>query len=759
MATNADEGYEAIGPAKVVQYAPMVQDKASKALAGHEKVNFGDIDSKKAAPAPGQAVHRNSASNSPTGFGDLRISLNSFASQPAEVRLLPRTAQSPPGLLLPGISLPPGLPIPARYYQKQGINPPTGSANISFCQPGERSTPFTQAIDHPQAGPDYYRQLCPDIGSFTVGQRSDANNSYLGLDVTDAEIKAINDAFSKYGQINKREALSLTDRYGRRGAVSEQGSTSRAKDDKPAINLGNPETVEKDNFKERFAEVFGTKGKVSIEMLQEHQKKRLVAERVRNDKLAKEAQKDPEPVPGNTGLFPYPAHGRSDDEVAQELLLMAFEQLSSYVGDGTISGEKDRPTLDRPGPWKASVEKFAEWITKDNSSFFDQYFGKDYIPKGEETASESSSKQLVVDAGRTKQTTANHGASNTGDSENEPAGEDLATKDEKSIDQGQASSISDPVIFGPPKPQGYPNHPPREHPRALKAFAPFENDYPTVRYGLLPANPRSVNTVEKSYINYRGGAVGPVADSAPRYVIGPKGYLELATDIPPPAPVDLFPFRQHKANPSPFAALEEALGTTRFTQSVPQPSHQASPKPPPGAKPTGGIISDAINGFSRVNYGGRQTQLNPDGSGLPRSEISKRKQCPGARLGINFDGSNGMEFDIDDTAFKPADHNVLGGKFKIKSQLRKEQEALRAQLPQQPQQPQVGTSHPTTPAKGISVQGKGSVTGSGTRSVFNKPPGGNLRQGFGAPGNWAVQGNPEPKRGAKGWNSGVGGRQ
>lgn len=580
----------------------------------------------------------------------------------------------------------------------------------------------------------------------------------MDLSVTDAEIKVINETFSKYGQI-KKEASSVTDRYGRRGAVSEQGGTSKG--GKPASHLGNSKTTEKDNFKERFEEVFGTKGKVSIEVLQEHQKKRLVAERVRNEKLAAEDKKKvPEPVTGNTGLFPYPAHGKSDGEVTQELLVEVFKQLSSYIDDKGIrnlaSGEKGEPSDYQPGPWKKPpAGKISDWISDDNTSFFDQSFGKDFVPEGKAKITDERN-----DAVNLKQAAAKGDASSAGGSGNQSVRMDLTSQDKQSVDEVQASNMPGNVIFGPPKPPGYPNHiPPREHLRPLKTFAPFENNHPTVRYGLLPANPRSVNTAEKSYINYRGGAVGPVADSAPRYVYGPKGYLELAKDTPPPPPADPSPFSQSKATASPFAALEQALGTTRFTQGAPQHSRLVAPKPPPGAKPTGGLVTDTINGFCRVNYGGRQTQLDPDGSGLSRSEVLKRKQRPGSRIGINFDGPNGMEFEIDKTDFNPADHNVLGGKFKLKSQLRKEQEALRAQLSQQPQQSQAGGAHQASPAKGIPVQGKGSDAGSGTRSVFDMPPGGNQQPSPSTPRNWAAQGSPESRRGMKGWNGGMGGRE
>ena len=568
------------------------------------------------------------------------------------------------------------------------------------------------------------------------------------MSVTDAEIKVINDTFLKYGQIRKEETPSFTDRYGRRGAVSEQGGTSK--------------TTEKDTFKERFEEVFGKKGKVSIEMLQEHQKKRLVAERVRNEKLAAEDKKKvPEPVTGNTGLFPYPAHGKSDGEVTQELLVEAFKQLSSYVDDKSIrdlaSGAKGEPSDYQPGPWKKPPPgKRPDWISDDNTSFFDQSFGKDFVPEGKPKTTDEGNDSVNL-----KQAAAKGDGSSAGGSVNQSVHMDPTSRDKQSVDEVQASNTSGNVIFGPPKPPGYPNHiPPREHLRPLKTFAPFENKRPAVRYGLLPANPRSVNTAEKSYINYRGGAVGPVADSAPRYVYGPKGYLELAKDIPLPPPADPSPFSQSNATASPFAALEQALGTTRFTQGAPHPQHGRleAPKPPPGVKPTGGLVTDTINGFLRVNYGGRQTQLDPDGSGLPRSEVLKRRQRPGSRFGINFDGPNGMEFDIDKTDFNPADHNVLGGKFKLKSQLRKEQEALRAQQSQQPQQSQAGGAHQASSAKGIPAQGKGSDASSGTRSVFDTPPSGNQQPSPSTPRNWAAQGSSESRRGTKGWNSGMGGK-
>ncbi|KAG0634291.1 hypothetical protein HOY80DRAFT_1099509 [Tuber brumale] len=742
---DPDEGYEAIGPSKVVQYAPTVQDKASKAFAGHEKVNFGDIDSKRAAPTSGQAVSGNAAFNPPAGFADQRAL---FVSQPPEDRLPPRLAQPPPGIP-PGIPLPPGLPIPASYYQQQGIAPPTGPGNISFGQPREAMGPFAQTIDNRQAGPGQYRQPYLDMGPFTVGQRSDANDSYLNLNVTDAEIKALNETFSKYSQ-DKEGIHSLTDRYGRRGGVSEQGGTSKG--GKPAHGPGNRKAIEKDNFKERFEEVFGTKGKVSIEVLQEHQKKRVIAERIRNEKIAAEdEEKVPEPVTGNTGLFPYPAHGKSDSEVSRGLLVEAFKQLGSYIEDKDVTKDlAEKKSGYRAELWKMPpAGKLPGWIGDDNTSFFEQSFGKYYVPEGKQTTGgRSPSNHPAKDSVKLEQAAAKGGACNTGGSGNQ------------SVDQGQASNTPGNTIFGPPKPPGYPNHmPPREYLRPLKTFEPFENERPKVRYGLLPAAPRSTNTAEKSYINYRGGAVGPIADSAPRYVYGPKGYLEPAKDTPPPPPLaDPSPFKQPKATPSPFAALEQALGTTRFTQGVAQHNRLTTPKPLLGAKPAGGLITDVINGFTRVNYGGRQTQLDPDGSGLPRSEVLKRKQRPGERIGINFDGPNGMEFNIDKTDFNPAEHNTLGGKFKLKSQLRREEEASRAQQSQQPKQPSAGGAQQATPAKGTPAQGKGSAAGSGTRSVFNMPPGGNPQPGPATPGNRAAQGNPEPKRGGRGWHGGMGGR-
>jgi len=761
---DLDEGYEAIGPSKVVQYASTVQGKAFKALASHDKVNFGDIDSRKAAPAPSRP-----AFNPFAGLTDQR---SPFDGQSSEVRLPPRPVQPPPGL-----SLPPGLPIPASYYQQQGIGLQTAPGNMSFPQPRESATPFGQTIDNPHAVSGQYRMAYPDAGAFTVGQRSDVNeyntplalfpttlgsevlwltldtSSYLGLNVTDAEIQAINETFSKFGLSNKFETTSFTDHYGRRGAVSEQGGTW--KDGKPANNLGNSKTTEEDNFTKRFLEVFGREGKVSIEMLQEHQKERLVAERVRNEKLAAEDKKKvPEPVTGNTGLFPYPAHGKSDGEVTQELLLGVFKQLSSYVDDKSIirdpaSGAGEQASAYQPGPWKKPpAGKTPDWISDDNTIFFDQSFGKDFFSEGKEKTTDEG-----IDAVKLEQTTAEGDASTTGDSGNQSVNTSPTAQGEQLFDEAGN------VIFGPPKPPGYPNHLPRTYLRPLKTFAPFETVYPTVRYGLLPAAPRSVNTAEKSYINYRGGAVGPIADSAPRYVRGPKGYLELAKDTPPAPPADPSPFGQSKATASPFAALEQALGTTRFTQGVPQNTRLVAPIPPPGAKPTGGIVSDAINGFSRVNYGGRQTQLDPDGSGLSRSEVLKRKQRPGARIGVISDGPNGMEFEIDKHPdFNPAEHNTLGGKFKLKSLLVKEQEALRAQQSQQSQQTHAGGAHPATPTKGIPVQGKGSDAGGGSRSVFDTPTSGNPRPSPGTPGKWPAQGSPESKRGMKGWNGGMGGK-
>ncbi|KAG0133131.1 hypothetical protein HOY82DRAFT_584605 [Tuber indicum] len=753
--TDVDEGYEAIGPSKVVQYAPTVQDKASKAFAGHEKVNFGDIDSKRAAITPGQAVSGNAAFNPPPGFADQR---SLFAAQNPEVRLPPRQIQPPPG-----IPLPPGLPIPASYYQQQGIAPPTGPGNTPFAQPRETAGPPVQTIDNRQAGPGQYRPAYLDMGPFTVGQRSDANDSYLNLNITDAEIKTLNETFAKYGQTKEGIHL-LTDRYGRRGAVSEQGSASKGGES--AGGPSKPKTIEKDNFKERFEEVFGTKGKVSIQVLQEHQKKRLIAERIRNEMIAAENEKKvPEPVTGNTELFPYPTHGKSDSEVSRELLVGVMKQLSSYVEDeGVTKDVAANKSVYKAGPWKKPpAGKIPDWIGDDNTSFFDQSFGKDYVPEGRQTTGGGGpSNQPVKDAVKLEQTAAKgDGGCNTGGSGNQSVGKYDAAKGEQSVGQGQASNTPGNVIFGPPKPPGYPNHmPPREYLRPLKTFEPFENEPPKVRYGLLPANPRSTNTAEKSYINYRGGAVGPIADSAPRYVYGPKGYLELAKDTAPPPPVDPSPFKQPTATPSPYAALEQALGTTRFTQGVAEHNRLKTPIPPPGAKPTGGLITDVINGFTRVNYGGRQTQLDPDGSGLSRSEVLKRNQRPGERIGINFYGPNGMEFEIDKTDFNPAEHNTLGGKFKLKSQLRREEEALRAQQSQQPKQTSFEGAQQATPAKGTPVQGKGSGEGSGTRSFSNTPSGGNPQPGPATPGNRGAQGNPEPpKRGGKGWHGGMGGRQ
>ncbi|CUS08013.1 unnamed protein product [Tuber aestivum] len=742
------------GPSKAVQYAPTVQDKASKALSGHEKVNFGDMDSKKAALASSQAASGNSAFNSSASSTDQQTLLAIYSP---EVRLPPGPTQPPPG-----IPLPPGLPIPASYYQQQSITPQTGPGDISFSQPREKKALYAQPIDNPQPPPGQYRQPYPAMGPFTVGQRSNDNDSYLDLGVTDTEIKVINETFQRFGQTDKEETPSLTDRYGRRGAVSGQGGSSKGC--KPAGFPGNLKAIGKDNPKDRFEEVFGAKGKVSIEVLQGRQKEVLVAERIRNERLAAEdGEKIPETVTGNTGLFPYPTHGKSDSETTKELLVEAFKQLSSYIDDkGVINdpatGENVKPSAYRAGPWKKPpAGETLDWISDDNTSFFDQSFGKDFVAEGKQTAGggSPSNKPVIYDV-KLKQTVEQGGARNTGGSSNPSAGGDLAAKDKRRVYQGQDSKAPCNVIFGPPKPPGYPNHMPREHLRPLKTFEPFKNDYPKVRYGLLPPNPRSINTAEKPYINHRGGAVGPVADSAPRYVYGPKGYLELAKDIPPPPPADPSPFSQPKVTPSPFAALEQALGTTRFTQLVPQHSRLEGPKPPPGAKPTGGLVTDTINGLLRVNYGGKQTQLDPDGSGLSRSEILKRKQRPGSRIGINFDGSNGMEFDIDKTDFNPAEHNTLGGKFKLKSQLRREQEVLRAQLPQQSQQS--GGAQPATHAKGIPVQGGSSGPGSGTRLMFDVPPGGGPRPVPSTPGNWAAQGIPEAKRGVKGWNSGMGGR-
>ena len=578
------------------------------------------------------------------------------------------------------------------------------------------------------------------------------------MNITDVEIKTINETFSKYAQIRKDETPSFTDSYGRRGAVSEQGGTS--KEGKPANHFGTSKATSKDNFKERFEEVFGKKGKVSIEVLQEYQKKRLIAERVRNENLAAEDKKKvPEPVTGNTGLFPYPAHGKNDSEVTQELLLEVFKQLSSYVGDESIirdaaSGQNEKASAYQPGPWKKPpAGKIPDWISGDNTSRFEQSFGKDFVPEGKEKTTD-----VGIDAAKLKQTTAEGGANSTGGFGDQSAHITLTAQGKQPVDEMQTSNTSGNVIFGPPKPPGYPNHiPERQHLRPLKTFEPFENVRPSVRYGLLPANPRSVNTAEKSYINYRGGTVGPVADSAPRYVYSAGDYLELAKDTPPAPPAaDTSPFGQSKSTASPFAALEQALGTTRFTQGAPQHTRLAPPIPPPGAKPTGGIVTDAINGFSRINYGGKQTQLDPDGNGLYRSEILKRKQKPGSRLGLNFDGPNGIEYEIDKTDFNPAEHNVLGGKFKLKSQLRKEQEELRAQ---QSQQPHAGGGPQATPTKGTISQGKGSDASPGaTRSVFDTPPGGNPRPSPSTPGNWAAQGTPESKRGMKGWNGGMGGK-
>ena len=161
------EGYEAIGPSKVVQYASTVQGKASKALAGHNKVNFGDIDHKKAAPAPGQVGFGKTAFNPLAGFTDQH---SQFAGQSSEDRLPPGSAQPPPGL-----SLPPGLPIPASYYQQQSIALETEPGNTPFPQPTERATPFAQTADNPRAVSGQYRLSYPDMGSLTLGQRSDVN--------------------------------------------------------------------------------------------------------------------------------------------------------------------------------------------------------------------------------------------------------------------------------------------------------------------------------------------------------------------------------------------------------------------------------------------------------------------------------------------------------------------------------------------------------------------------------------------------------
>ncbi|PWW74071.1 hypothetical protein C7212DRAFT_284373 [Tuber magnatum] len=754
-----NERYGTSGPSKVVQYAPTVQDKASKALAGHEKVRFGDIDSMKVTLTPDHAVSGNASFNDhPTDFADQHTL---FAIQSPEVSLPPRPTQPPPGL-----PFPPGLPIPASYYQQEGITPEPGPGNISFSQPRERGAPGAQTIDNPQPAPGQHHQHYPNMGSFPIGQRSGANDSYLNLSATDAELKIINEAFLKYGQVNKEEIPSLTDFYGRRGAVCEQDSSSKG--GKPAKDPSNLKAIGRDNFKERFEEVFGTKGKVSIDVLQEYQKKRLVAERIRNETLAAEAGKRvPDRVKGNTELFPYPTHRKSDTEVTMELLVGAFNQLCSYIDDDKSiindvdSREKAKPGARQAVPWKKPCAgKILDWISDDNTSFFDQSFGKDFVPEGKQTTSEGGpSTKAVIDDVKLKLVTGQGGASDSRGSRNQLVGEDLTAKDKQSVDQGQASNTPGNVIFGPPKPPGYPNHMTREHLRPLKTFAPFEDEPPKVRYGLLPPNPRSVNTAEKSYITHRGGAVGPVADSAPRYARGSKGYLEPAKDVPPLPPADPSPFSQPKVAPSPFAALEQALGTTRFTQGVHQPSLLESPKPPLGAKPTGGLVTDTISGFLRVNYGGRQTQLDPDGSGLSRSEVIKRKQRPGERIGINFYGPNGMEFDVDKTDLNPAEPNTLGGKFKLKSQLLKEQEAPRTQLSQLSQHPQVGGAQPATLAKGATIQGGGSRSGSGTHSISDMLPTGNPRPGPSTPGNWAAQGSPEAKRGTKGWNSGMGGRE
>lgn len=164
---DPDEGYEAAGSSKTVQYASTVQDKASKAFAGHESVNFGDMDSRKAPLTPGQAVSGKAPINSPAGFTDQH---SSFAGQSSDVRLPARQVQPPPGL-----SLPPGLPIPASYYQSQGVALQTGLGDISPSQPRERSTPFAQAIDNPQAVSGQYRLAYPNMGPLTVGQRSGVN--------------------------------------------------------------------------------------------------------------------------------------------------------------------------------------------------------------------------------------------------------------------------------------------------------------------------------------------------------------------------------------------------------------------------------------------------------------------------------------------------------------------------------------------------------------------------------------------------------
>ena len=170
---DLDEGYGAVGPSKTVQYASTVQDKASKAFEGHESVNFGDMDSRKAAPTAGQVVSGKASFNSPAGFTDQH---SSFAGQSSDVRLPARQVQPPPGL-----SLPPGLPIPASYYQQQAIALQTGLGNISLSQPGERSTPFAQAIDNPQAAPGQYRPAYPNMGPLTIGQRSGVNEYDIAL--------------------------------------------------------------------------------------------------------------------------------------------------------------------------------------------------------------------------------------------------------------------------------------------------------------------------------------------------------------------------------------------------------------------------------------------------------------------------------------------------------------------------------------------------------------------------------------------------
>ncbi|KAG0132639.1 hypothetical protein HOY82DRAFT_669428 [Tuber indicum] len=538
--------------------------------------------------------------------------------------------------------------------------------------------------------------LSPAMGPFTVGQRSDANDLFLRLSVTDAEFKAINETFMKYGWTNEEETPSLTDRYGRRGAVSEQGSSSKG--GQPANVFGNRKATEMVNFKERFEEVFGAKGRVSIEMLQEHQKKRLVAERVRNEKLAAEEEKKvSEPVTGNTGLFPYPAHGNSESEVTQELLVGPLSSLVRTLRIKTPS--KTWP----PGRKESQVPiKLSRGIRLQR--------GKSRTGSAAITLA-SLTNLSVIGAVKLEQTAAG-GASNTGVSLNNSARKDLTTKDEQSVGLGQASNAPDNVIFfGPTKPPVCPDHiPPRQHLRPLKPFAPFENDQPkdlssTLRPD-MSADPRAFWNLQR--IRF-----------LPHQLTNPRlGNL---------------------MTPSPFAALEQALGTTRFTQGVPEPFHLTAPKPPSGAKPTGGLITDATNGFIRVNYGGRQTQLDPDGRGLSRSEFLKHKQRPGALLGITFKGPKGMEFDIDKIDFNPAGRNALGSKFKPKSQLRMEQEALRDQQSQQPQHPQAGGAQQATPVKGIPVQGKGSAAGSGTRSISDIPPGVNPQPSPSATGNWAAR--------------------